>query len=124
MAFEPQAPLRGVRDLSAQLGYSPATVQRILKTLKTYGFVSQDEPTRSYRLGGIYYRFLHTLQRAHPITEAALVQMQRLAETTRETVHLNIIEGDQRLCIETVESLQPLKASMPIGSRTPLYAGA
>jgi DNA-binding IclR family transcriptional regulator len=124
MAFEPQAPLRGVRDLSAQLGYSPATVQRILKILKAYGFVSQDEPTRSYRLGGIYYRFLHTLQRAHPITEAALVQMQRLAETTRETVHLNIVEGDLRLCIETVESLQPLKASMPIGSRSPLYAGA
>lgn len=124
MAFGAEAPLRGVRDLSAQLGYSPATVQRILKTLKAYGFVTQDEKTRSYRLGGVYYRFLHTLQRAHPITEAALVQMQRLSEATGETVHLNVIDGDQRLCIETVESLQPLRASMPIGSRTPLFAGA
>jgi DNA-binding IclR family transcriptional regulator len=124
MAFDTQAPLRGVRDLSTQLGYSPATVQRILKTLRAYGFVTQDEETRGYRLGGVYYRFLHTLQHAHPITKAARVQMQRLAEATRETVHLNIIDGDQRLCIETVESLQPLKASMPIGSRSPLYAGA
>jgi DNA-binding IclR family transcriptional regulator len=124
MAFNAGAPRRGVRDLSAQLGYSPATVQRILKTLKAYGFVAQDEQTRSYRLGGVYYRFLHTLQQAHPITEAALARMQRLALTTRETVHLNIVDGDQRLCIETVEPLQPLKASMPIGSRSPLYAGA
>ncbi len=124
LAFDAEVPLRGVRDLSTQLGYSPATVQRILKTLKAYGFVTQDERTRSYRLGGVYYRFLRTLQRAHPIAEAALVEMQHLAESTRETVHLNVIDGDQRLCIETVESLQPLKASMPIGSRSPLFAGA
>jgi DNA-binding IclR family transcriptional regulator len=39
-------------------------------------------------------------------------------------VHLNVIDGMQRLCIETLESLQFLKASMPIGSRSPLYAGA
>jgi DNA-binding IclR family transcriptional regulator len=124
LAFNVGAPTRGVRDLSAQLGYSPATVQRILKTLKAYGFVAQDDQTRSYRLGGVYYRFLHTLQQAHPITETALVRMQGLVEVTRETAHLNIVDGDQRLCIETVEPLQPLKASMAIGSRSPLYAGA
>lgn len=36
----------GIRELSAELDFSPATVQRILTVLKGYGFVRQDPRTR------------------------------------------------------------------------------
>lgn len=123
-AFQADRPIWGVRELSGHLGFSPATVQRLLFTLKQYHFVDQDPQTRQYRLGNIYFSFLHTLQSTFPISQAALPQMTRLLAATQETVHLNVIDGMQRLCIETLESLQFLKASMPIGSRSPLYAGA
>jgi DNA-binding IclR family transcriptional regulator len=123
-AFQADRPIWGVRELSTHLNFSPATVQRLLQTLKQYHFVDQDPQTRQYRLGNIYFSFLHTLQSTFPISQAALSQMTRLLAATQETVHLNVIDGMQRICIETLESPQFLKGSMPIGSRSPLYAGA
>lgn len=124
LAFKSNQPSWGVRDLSAHLGFSPATVQRMLQTLKTYDFVVQDPETRHYRLGNIYFRFLDVLQSSYPITTAALPFMRELLSATQETVHLNVIDGLERICIENIESTQHLKASMPIGNRSPLYAGA
>ena len=114
----------GVRELSAHLGFSPSTVQRLLQTLKESGFTDQDAITRQYRLGSIYFQFVHTLQSTHPISKAALPYMRHLLSKTQETVHLNVIDGMERLCIDNIESSQSLKASMPVGSRSPLYAGA
>ncbi len=123
-AFTPEHPSWGVRELSGRLGFSPATVQRLLQTLRVHGFVDQDPETRQYRLGSIYYSFLHTLQSGLPVSRAALPFMKQLLARTLETVHLNVVDGIHRLCIDTLESGQALKASMPIGSRSPLHAGA
>ncbi|MDD2604148.1 MAG: IclR family transcriptional regulator [Desulfobacterales bacterium] len=124
LSFQAEHPFWGVRELSAHLGFSPATVQRILQVLKSNGFVAQDPATRQYRLGVVFYTFLHALKGAYPIGRAGQPFLQGLLEATGETVHLNIIEGAERVCIDTLESRQVLKASMPVGSRSPLYAGA
>lgn len=124
MAFSAERPLWGVRDLSARLGFSPSTVQRILVILKEYAFVDQDTETRQYRLGNVYFQVLHVLQGTYPVTMMARAFMKDLASRTQETVHLNVIDGIERLCVDSIESPQRLKASMPIGERSPLYAGA
>jgi len=124
LAFSEAHPVWGVRELSAALRFSPATVQRLLQSLKEYGFVVQDERTRRYRLGHVYFRFLNVLQSRYPVARRALPRMQDLMSRTQETVHLNVIDGEERICIEHVESTQALKAGMPIGHRSPLYAGA
>lgn len=124
LAFQNDHPVWGVRELAGYLSFSPATVQRILQTLKSHGFVEQDEQSRQYRLGSVYYRFISTLQSDQPITRAAHVFMQQLVTATRETVHLNIIQHTDRICIDHIESPQELKATMPIGNRSPLHAGA
>jgi len=124
LSFTPEHPSWGVRDLSARLGFSPATVQRILQTLKAHAFIEQDPITQQYRLGNVYFRFLETIQSTFPITRTALPYMQRLLSQTMETVHLNAIDQLERVCIETIESPRLLKASMPVGNRSPLHAGA
>ncbi len=124
LAFRVPRPAWGVRELSSHLGFSPATVQRSLQTLKNYGFVSQDPKTRQYRLGHIYFQFLDVLQNSYPVEKAALPLMEQLHGRTQETVHLNVVDGVERICIHRLESTLPLKASMPIGNRSPLYAGA
>jgi IclR family KDG regulon transcriptional repressor len=113
----------GVRELGTHLGFSPATVQRILQVLKAQSFVAQDPVTRQYRLGVAFYTFFNALKESYPITRASQPFLQRLGSITGETVHLNIIDGTDRVCIDNLESPQALKASMPIGSRSPLYAG-
>ncbi len=114
----------GVRNLSAHLAFSPATVQRILQTLKTHGFVLQDSKNQQYRLGNVFFQFMDTLQHSRPVARSAQPFMERLLTRTLETVHLNAIDKMDRLCIDTLESPRRLKASMPIGNRSPLHAGA
>ncbi len=124
MVFETKQPEWGVRELSAHLGFSPATVQRTLHTLRTYGFVDQNPDTRQYHLGNIYFRFLNVLQGSLRVTRVAPPFMKQLLSRTQETVHLNVLKGSDRLCIDNIETPQDLKAVMPIGNRSPLYAGA
>lgn len=114
----------GIRELSTELGFSPATVQRILSVLKSYGFVRQDEQTRQYFVGNIFYRFLENLNHANNLPGIGRQFMEAVAIKTRETVYLNIIQGNLRICIDTIESPKALKAGMPIGNQSPLYAGA
>jgi len=124
LAFTAERPSWGVRELSAHLGFSPATTQRILQILKNEAFVDQDHHSRQYRLGHVYYRFLHILQNSHPVARIALPFMEELLKQTRETVHLNIRDNHDRICIDSLESVQELKVGMAIGHRSPLYAGA
>jgi DNA-binding IclR family transcriptional regulator len=114
----------GIRELSAELGFSPATVQRILSVLKSYGFVRQDARTRQYFVGNIFYRFLENLNHSSNLTGIGRQFLEELARQTRETVYLNVIQGNLRICIDSIESTRVLKAGMPVGDQSPLYAGA
>jgi len=114
----------GIRELSGELGFSPATVQRILTVLKSYGFVRQDARTRQYFVGNIFYRFLENLNHSNNLTGIGRPFLEELARQTHETVYLNVIQGTLRICIDSIESTRVLKAGMPVGNQSPLYAGA
>jgi len=124
LAFSEDKSSWGVRELSQELGFSPATVQRILQTYKTHGFIKQDSQTRQYHLGNVFYRFLEPLQNVNHVTRGARKYMEQVAGETKETVHLNILEEGHRICIDTLESSMALRAGMPLGHRSPLHAGA
>jgi len=124
LSFRGPKPSRGIRELSGELGFSPATVQRILQVLKSYDFIRQDPATRQYYIGNIFYRFMESLNTTNSLTGTGRRFMENLARQIRETVHLNVIEGTLRICIDAIESPKVLKAGMPIGHQSPLYAGA
>ena len=124
LKFQDIKPSWGIRELSTSLKFSPATVQRILQVLKSYEFVRQDPLTRQYFVGTVFYRFLENLNSSNNLSRMGRRFMEEVASATLETVHLNIIEGKMRICIDTIESPQVLKAGMPIGNQSPLYAGA
>ena len=124
LKFQDIKPSWGIRELSTSLGFSPATVQRILQVLKSYEFVRQDPQTRQYFVGNIFYRFLENLNSSNNLSRIGRRFMEEVALTTLETVHLNIIQEKTRICVDSIESPQVLKAGMPIGNQSPLYAGA
>ena len=124
LKFQEIKPSWGIRELSAELGFSPATVQRILQILKTYEFVRQDPKSRQYFIGNIYYRFLENLNSANDLVRIGRPFLEDVAMATLETVHLSIIEKNYRICIDHIESPKVLKAGMPVGNKAPLYTGA
>ncbi|MBU1193575.1 MAG: IclR family transcriptional regulator [Proteobacteria bacterium] len=124
LKFKDAKPSWGIRELASQLNFSPATVQRILQTLKSYEFVRQDPDTRQYFIGTVFYRFLENLNNSNHLVRTGRRFMETLLARTKETVHLNIIASNLRICINNMESANELKASMPVGHQSPLYAGA
>ena len=50
--------------------------------------------------------------------------MLELRNSTKETVSLYIKQQDSRVCIEKVEGLEPLRASIQVGDVLPLVSGA
>lgn len=124
LKFKDAKPSWGIRELASHLDFSPATVQRILQTLKFYEFVRQDPATRQYFIGTVFYRFLENLNNSNHLVRTGRRFMEDLLARTKETVHLNIIESNLRICINNMESANELKASMPVGHQSPLYAGA
>lgn len=124
LKFQDLKPSWGIRELSAELGFSPATVQRILQILKTYEFVRQDPRSRQYFIGNVYYRFLENLNFSNDLVRIGRPFLEAVATATEECVHLSVIEHNYRICIDNIESPKVLKAGMPIGNKSPLYTGA
>jgi DNA-binding IclR family transcriptional regulator len=56
-------------------------------------------------------------QVAHPF-------LIRLVSETGESAFLTVVSGDESVCIDRVESAQPVRVTLSIGGRYPLYAGA
>lgn len=124
LCFTEERPVWGVRELAQHLKYSPPTVQRMVRSLCKYGFLEQEDKTRRYRLGSVYFRFVETIQSQFPLERVATPIMKIVWARTGETTHLNVIDGRERLCISSIESPQNLKGGMPVGNRSPIYAGA
>ena len=124
LKFQEIKPSWGIRELSAELGFSPATVQRILQVLKSYEFVRQDSKSKQYFIGNVFYRFLENLNSANDLVRIGRPFLEEVAAATLETVHLSVIEKSYRICIDNIESPKVLKAGMPVGNKAPLYTGA
>ncbi len=119
---EKKEPL-GVTEISKQLGLPKPTVSRILNTLFQRGFLVRDRENQKYFLSPIFYSFASVVSERNELISVAKEEMEAISRTFRETVHLNVLDNGERLCVLVFDSPQTLKAVMPVGQRSPLYCG-
>ena len=96
----------------------------MMADMKEFGTLQQNSTTRMYSLGmkilawsGIYLSSLDLRTIALPI-------MGDLRRLTSETVSLYLVDGNERLCVERIESQHNLRMVARVGHRLPLYAGS
>ncbi len=124
MAFRPGDEELTVAKLLTRVDLSRPTLYRLLNTLEHNGFlISAGEPQR-FRLGSSVARLAHVWTSSHNIADIARPFMRRLWESTSETVALFVPEGIYRICIEEMESPQPLSFRRGVGYREKLVLGA
>jgi DNA-binding IclR family transcriptional regulator len=111
-------------DLARKLRLSKATVSRLLSTLLKHGYIDRTPDGSKYCLGVKLFYLGSIVAKTMKLREVALPIMYELRDATEETVHLNIVDGNQRLCIECVEGRHELKVTTHVGQRSPLHAGA
>lgn len=121
-----EAPSTGLRlsDVAKATGLGKSTVLRLLGALADVGYVEYDDDVRRYRLGyglfalGLSARRFHILDLARPV-------LDRLAESTGDTVFLSVRDGDQALCADRRTGSYPIRSlTLSVGDRRPLGVGA
>jgi DNA-binding IclR family transcriptional regulator len=113
-------------DIARRLDLPVPTVHRILAALRRLGYVSQHEETKRFRLG---LSALSLGERARAVADlrpVAIGPLRRLAEAAGETALLTVLtpERNRGVCLERVETSQPLRLSVQPGRQLPLHAGA
>ncbi|MFZ5631687.1 MAG: IclR family transcriptional regulator [Bacillota bacterium] len=114
----------GVVDLAQALNMPKATVSRLAGELVKNGYLEQDGNSKKYRLGLKLFYLGSIVFKQMKIAEVALPVMYRIRDRTGESVHLNIIKDNERMCLEYVECSHDLRPIVHVGQRSPLYAGA
>lgn len=111
--------------IADSLGLSRSTTHRLLKTLQSAGLVFQDPLSLHYDVGPLIYRLADYCTRFHHILLfCAFGEMEKLRRTTNETIALVIRVGLNRMHLEELPSLHPLKYAAGKGSTAPIYAGS
>jgi DNA-binding IclR family transcriptional regulator len=96
-------------------GLPRATAHRLAAALEVHGFVSRDGAGR-FQLGArLSQPGLPTIARP---------ALEQLRDATGESVQLYVRRGDQRLCVEALESPHGLRTIVPVGALLPLDVGS
>jgi DNA-binding IclR family transcriptional regulator len=124
--FSEARPEWSTTDISRALGLPVPTVHRILGALKRLGYVSQHEDTRRFRLGVAALDLGERARAVADLRPVAIRPLRRLSDATGETALLTVLtpERDRSVCLERVETPQPLRLSVQPGRQLPLHAGA
>ncbi len=125
LAFRAGGPEQSLAGLSTATGLTKSTAHRLLATLEHAGFIERGAAAGSYRLGLALFELGALVQRSLQLRERARPMLATLARATGETASLCIRDGQEALCVERVESTNPVKVlALDVGGRLPLHAGA
>ena len=122
--FDKEHPEWSVAELSQALGLHRSIVYRILCTFEQRGIVSRSDTGGHYRLGLRLVELANVVLANMDLRQVARPVMERLVRETGEAAFLTVVSEDASVCIEKVDSLQPLRSMLTIGDHSPLHAGA
>ncbi|MBO0781389.1 MAG: IclR family transcriptional regulator [Ktedonobacteraceae bacterium] len=111
-------------ELARKVCMPVSTVHRLLATLHTFGFVYFDVESRRYSLGLRLFLLSQQVTLVRKLSEAALPVMRRVVEVTKETALISILDGEEMMYVERVDSPQPVSVRGSSGGRGPLYCTA
>ncbi|HEX6238578.1 MAG TPA: IclR family transcriptional regulator [Acidimicrobiales bacterium] len=120
-ALEP-GPL-SLGELVAATGLSRATAHRLTVALAAHGLVRRDENGR-FMLGLRLIGLGHAAAEAVPGWLGARPALVWLREQTGESVQLYVRDGEERVCVESLEAPHELRTIVPVGARLPLDRGS
>lgn len=110
-------------DIARETGFSRSTTHRLIKALETHGLIV-GVAGRDYRLGPKLSRLAASAARDLPLRALAHPALEGLAATTGESAQLYVRTGDQRICVDAVESTRELRTIVDVGASLPLTAGS
>ncbi len=112
-----------LQELMNLTGMPRTSLLRMLASLEEMGFLQKDSDGK-YNLGLIFLEFGQRVAERLDIRRIALPVMRQLQQDADEAVNLIIVDGNEAVYIEKIDTPHPVKAYTGIGRRAPLYGGA
>lgn len=110
-----------IADLAQKTGMTYSTAHRILSALQQRHYVKRD-PSGGYALGRKVLELGYCAYSQLDLTRLARPILKKLAEKTRDTVHLGCTEQDMVVYLDKVASQRPVEISSRIGACKPLIS--
>jgi DNA-binding IclR family transcriptional regulator len=114
---------RSLAGIVAATGLSRATAHRLAVALEVHGLVRRDGEGR-FALGLRLIGLGHAAAEAVPGWVHARPALEWLRDETGESVQLFVRDGDERVCVESLEGTHELRTIVPVGARLPLDRGS
>jgi IclR family transcriptional regulator, pca regulon regulatory protein len=123
-SFTAEQSVRGLVEISDEVGIGRSTTHRYIVTLQALGYVEQDAG-RKYRLGLRVTDLGMSALNANDLREHAHPILQELRDRTRLTASLAVREDADILYLDRVPSRRGgVDAAVGVGSRRPAYCTA
>ncbi len=114
----------GVTELAKRLGLHKNNAFRLLATLETRGYVTQERVTGRYRLGLKAFQLgQHVLKLLSPAREARPI-LHGLVRQCDETAYLSLLDGPSVVYVAMVETTQAIRVAPRLGTRAPAWLTA
>ena len=98
-----------------------STTHRITSILVKRGYLNQRHKRGMYYLGLKLLEFDSTVKRRIKIRDVALPFLQELSKVTDESANLAILDANEAVYIEQIESKHNLRIFTAVGNRVPLH---
>jgi len=110
--------------LAKKLNLSRNKVFRLLATLEDKGLIERDEPTGTFRLGIYAFEMAQHILKSASLIRLAHPVMEALARKHDEAVYITVLNNDEVLFLDMVDSFQQVKATAMVGRRFPFFTNA
>jgi DNA-binding IclR family transcriptional regulator len=114
----------GVSELSRKAHLHKSTASRLLATMEREGLLERVPGTEKYRLGFMLVRLAGQVTHFGDIRATARPVLVGLAESSRETVHLAVLDEGEVINIEQISGPHLVRDTNWVGRRTPLHCVA
>lgn len=114
----------GVSELSQRLMMSKATTYRFLQTMKTLGYIDQEDEADKYSLTLKLFELGAKSLEYVDLIALADKEMRVISEKTNEALHLGALDENAIIYIHKIDSGYNLRMQSKIGRRNPLYSTA
>lgn len=111
-------------DATQACGLPKPTMFRILSSLQSAGLLRRDPVTKRFAVGPRLAAFAVDLWRQSALRAQWRRSLQEVVNVVDESVNLTILEGNEVLYLDRVETARPLRLHLEPGTRVPLHCTA
>jgi DNA-binding IclR family transcriptional regulator len=118
---EPQS----LHVIAQETGLTSSTALKILDTLLLIGYVKKHPETKKFELGSALIKYANKYLADLDISKISYPYLKELQNRLDETIHLGVLEGDEILTVNKLETNKPIVClNSRIGLSKPLYCSA